>query len=373
MRAVLLAGGKTGDVLLGAGRGPAPLLPLADRPFIEHVCEALIRSGITRVDWVLSSDDGAYRAFLEDGTPWGGTFRHHVAADEARGYETVSALLAERGADETVVFGHADRLVTASTVLPAPADRPPVALFGTAGTGGAWVWNGWAVLSGKPWRPPGATSERQLEASLAATEGCRRVETPAPLRVATAREYLEANWAVLQDLDVNPPVGRTNWPDGVRVSSGATVHPSAVLLAPVSIGAGAEIAAGAVVGPYAVIGTDCVVDRGAAVTRSVVLPRTYIGEGVRLDSTVAAHDRVVLLTSEGEALVRADVAVGSLSDHLPGRMSAAVARWNRHTVAWLARLRDAGRTLRKSVSERLGGADRTGGQPDPRTVPTVTD
>lgn len=146
MRAVVFAGGNTGDVLLGAGSGPAPLLPLTDRLFIEHVCEALIRSGITRVDWVLCSDADAYRAFLEDGTPWGGTFRHHVAADEAQGYETVSALLAERTADETVVLGHADRLVTASTVLPAPADRPPVALFGTAT--GEWVWSGWAVLSG---------------------------------------------------------------------------------------------------------------------------------------------------------------------------------------------------------------------------------
>ena len=364
MRAVVLAGGKTGDVLLGAGCGPAPLLPLTDRPFIEHVCEALIRSGITRVDWVLSSGAEAYKAFLEDGTPWGGEFRHHVAADEARGYEIVSALLAERTADETVVFGHADRLVTASTVLPAPADRPPVALFGTAGSGNEWAWSGWAVLSGKPWQAPATTSERQLEQCLAATEGCRRVETPAPLRVATAREYLEANWAVLQDLDVNPPVTRTSWPDGIRVSSGATVHPTAVLLAPVSIGAGAEIAAGAVVGPYAVVGTDCVVDRGAAVTRSVVLPQTYVGEGVRLDSAVAARDRVVVLTSEGTALVRTDVAVGSLTDHLPGRMTAAVARWNRQTFGWLARLGGVGRPLRKSVSERSGGAAGVGGQTD---------
>jgi NDP-sugar pyrophosphorylase family protein len=191
--------------------------------------------------------------------------------------------------------------------------------------------------------------------------------------VATAREYLEANWAVLQDLDVNPPVVRTTWPDGVRVSSGATVHPTAVLLAPVSIGAGAEIAAGAVVGPYAVVGTDCIIDRGAAVTRSVVLPQTYVGEGVRLDSAVAAQNRVVVLTPEGTAAVRTDVAVGALADHLPGRMAATIVRWNRQTLAWLARLRGAGRGLGKSVSERLSRANRAGEQPDPRAVPTVTD
>jgi carbonic anhydrase/acetyltransferase-like protein (isoleucine patch superfamily) len=157
------------------------------------------------------------------------------------------------------------------------------------------------------------------------------------------------------------------------VSAGASVHPTAVLLAPVSVGPGAEIAAGAVVGPYTVVGSDCVVDRGAAVTRSVVLPRTYVGEGVRLDSAVVAPDRVVVLTANGSALARPDVAVGSLANHLPARVAAAVGRWNRRTTAWLARLRGVGRDVKKSVSERLGSADRAGGQPDTVSVPTVTD
>jgi hypothetical protein len=103
----------------------------------------------------------------------------------------------------------------------------------------------------------------------------------------------------------------------------------------------------------------------------VVLPGTYVGDGVRLDSAVVDQDRILVLTEEGPMLVAAAVAVASLSDHLPGRLIATAGRWQRRTSVWLSRLYEAGRNARKSVSERLGGTNRAGGQPD--AMPAVTD
>ncbi|MEW6753870.1 MAG: hypothetical protein AB1505_23250, partial [Candidatus Latescibacterota bacterium] len=53
MHAVLIA---TGGVPAPGTDGlrPAPLRPLVDRPFIQHVVECLVQEGITELDLVLS-------------------------------------------------------------------------------------------------------------------------------------------------------------------------------------------------------------------------------------------------------------------------------------------------------------------------------
>jgi carbonic anhydrase/acetyltransferase-like protein (isoleucine patch superfamily) len=318
---------------------------------------------------VLLSDHDVFRTFLDSGAAWGCAFRYHEAENPAQGYEIVGMLLENRSLDETVVLGRADRLVAAALDLGGASDRPPVTLFGSFAKepdGSGWDWSGWGILCGAPWRTPPLTDERQLETSLASSRGCVRIESPVPLRLDTANDYMAANRQVLRGFDPTPPPSRREWPDGVRVSPGAWVHPTAQLVAPVSIAAGSEIGARAVVGPHVVVGTDCFVDRESVVTNSVVLPHTYVAECARLDSVLADQNRIVAFTPQGPVLVSGTTAVASMTDHLPARITAAAMTLKRRVASGLSWLRGVERDARKTVSARLNTKPTADPAPDPR-------
>jgi mannose-1-phosphate guanylyltransferase len=83
---------------------------------------------------------------------------------------------------------------------------------------------------------------------------------------STPERYLEGNLALLRDPALVPhPPGPL-----VGVEEGAFLDPTARVVMPVRIAAGAVIEAGATVGPDAVIGAGARVRRGARVERSVV-------------------------------------------------------------------------------------------------------
>ena len=63
-------------------RLPAALLPLVDRPFIQHVVEHLVDCGITEIHVVLSHLPEKVEALLGDGQRWGIRIRYSLAPSE---------------------------------------------------------------------------------------------------------------------------------------------------------------------------------------------------------------------------------------------------------------------------------------------------
>ena len=64
------------------------------------------------------------------------------------------------------------------------------------------------------------------------------------------------------------------------MSPSARVHPQAVIEGPVLLGPGCLVDADAHIGPEVVLERDVVVTRGSSVAHAVVLPNTFIGEGL---------------------------------------------------------------------------------------------
>lgn len=92
-------------------------------------------------------------------------------------------------------------------------------------------------------------------------------ETP-PVTFAehsTPERYLASNWALLDGAPLRYPPGKL---DGIDPT--ARIHPTAVIVPPVRIGAHALVEEGARVGPYAVVGTHATVKAGAEVVRGVI-------------------------------------------------------------------------------------------------------
>src|SRR5262249_27495080 len=124
----------------------------------------------------------------------------HLAREPSRPYRLLRVLDFAAGADEPVLFGHADRLpqfrldeARAAGVLPL--------LFGwrDAEADGR-RWTGWALLAPRALASlPGDPDEAGLEAHLRAAAADERgwCETVRPLSVATFADILEAHHAVL--------------------------------------------------------------------------------------------------------------------------------------------------------------------------------
>ena len=77
--------------------------------------------------------------------------------------------------------------------------------------------------------------------------------------------------------------------EGVRIGEGADLSPEAKIEGPVLIGDNCRVEAGAELQPYTVLGSDVVVKTDAYLERAVVHDHVFIGPGVRLRGTIVGR------------------------------------------------------------------------------------
>lgn len=325
MRAILIAtGGRDGSAPV-LERYPDPLLPLLDRPFLQHVIESLARQGVRKFDFILCHKPEAVEQYFGDGTRWGCEFIYHLVRNPARPYRVVKALA--QGEDDLVLFGHADRLPAFDLNEIVAAARGGILPLFVANADGKKEWTGWALL------PPaslpsirGGWDETTVRCFLQARSAGFTLNGSS-LAVTSGAELLAAQRAVL-DKQFGPLflTGREIEP-GVWLSRNVMLHPSAKLTAPVFVGEDCRIGPGVHLGPHAVVGRGCILDRDCTVARSLVFPENYVGPNLELDDVIVDRNRI--LSSEGMEMTADSVILGSLT---PGR------RGGRQLAAVAARL-----------------------------------
>ncbi len=106
--------------------------------------------------------------------------------------------------------------------------------------------------------------------------------------VGTLEAYVRAHHDVL-DGSVKLDIPGFRLRDDVWLGEGAEVDPTAEIVGSAVIGPGSRVGAGARIGPYAVLGRNCRVRADASVERSVVHENVYLGEGARLRGTVVGR------------------------------------------------------------------------------------
>jgi mannose-1-phosphate guanylyltransferase / phosphomannomutase len=111
--------------------------------------------------------------------------------------------------------------------------------------------------------------------------------------VGTHESYLKAQADVLARR-VQTDIAGFEVSPGVWVAEGAEVDPEAVLTGPLCIGDYAKIEAGAQLREYTVIGSNVVVKEGAFIHRAVVHNNVYIGQGVNLRGCVIGKNTDVM-------------------------------------------------------------------------------
>ncbi len=270
-------------------RNPALLLPLVDRPFLQHVVEFLVDQGITEFDFILSHMPEKIEEFLGDGARWGSRFRFHLARDPLHPYRNLP-LIATPDRGPEFFLAHADRLPLLDPG-PIPDTGGPALYYHRSGD--RLAWSGWGRLQPAALDGIGEMDENRLEEHLKEQPGTRLVEVPEMLRVQAFDSLLESNRALLAKKMPGLSPSGTETDESIWISRNVSLHPSAGLIPPVFIGQNCRIGKGVRLGPGAIVGHDCVLDTRCTVADSVIFPGSYVGEALELDHVLVDKNRLV--------------------------------------------------------------------------------
>lgn len=321
MRAIVIATGEGPGVAPLDERYPTPLLPLIDRPFLQHIVEYLVAQGITRFDFVLSHLPEKIEQFIGDGSRWGIQPTYHLARDPLRPYRLLKALHFDGANGSPLLLAHADRLppVPLKEIRSEPALSTPL-LFTWRNADALGTdtvqWTGWALIESSHLQALRATAdEKDLFDHLQTLTPATR-EVSHPLSVEAIRSILLANRAVLdKQFDGLLLAGREIEP-GIWLSRNVILHPTARIQPPVYIAEDCQIGPGTVLGPHAVVGKGSILDGRSTVTNAIIFPGSYVGEGLELADVLVDKNR--LLNAElGGAMLVEDFILGSLASPRP--------------------------------------------------------
>jgi lipopolysaccharide/colanic/teichoic acid biosynthesis glycosyltransferase len=319
MRAVIIATDHQFESAAFNYRLPSVMLPLVDRPFIQHVIEYLIDRKITDFDLILSHLPEKIEGFLGDGARWGSTFRYHLVRDPRRPYTVLRSIHLED--DEYILLVHADRLAQISAEhLELAAGRGksfPFCYRNAADSANDLTWTGWACM------PTGSLKEMsgdadEKEAATRLIEAARSedsiIEIDPPLSVVSYAELLDSQLKVLTGQFSGLAVSGKEAEEGIWVSRNVSLDPTARLVAPVFIGENCRIARGIHLGPNAVIGGDCVLDSRCIVSNSLIMSGSYVGEALELSDVIVDKNRLVNVRVGAAVSISDAFILGSIQD-----------------------------------------------------------
>lgn len=307
MRVILLATGVNSEVQKFVPEQMAALLPLLDRPFVQHVIERLSAQGAREFDVVLSERPELFEALLGDGTRWGVRITYHLARDPEHPWLALKALRPPDDLAMPVLLADAETLPLAD--FPQPSAAPMLFSQGDGAWTG-WGWLPWSLLAALPGdlaTPAVAQALTAAGAGVKTVPSCLSVRTHAEL-LRSSREFLGNRFPGLlcRGREVEP---------GIWLSRNVQIRPGARIEPPVYIGENSRIGR-AVVGPGVVIGQDCVVDDDSVVQESLVLPSSYIGQGLDLHESLVDRNCMVNCRVGVAVTVSDNFLLGNLS-HQP--------------------------------------------------------
>ena len=333
MKAVVVCPPDVGFPEAARARRSALLLPLIDRPFLQHVVERLVGLGVTSLEVLAAEHADAIEVLVGDGSRWGCPASMHLLRDAERPYERlrVSAAVASEG----LLLVHADRLPALSGAAPAFATSDVPVLV----RDGGGRWSGWA------WLPPGAAAqlpagldEAGLEAHLAALPGADVRPVACVLEATSPSALLAANRAVQDGAFPGLLLTGREVEPGVWLSRNVVLHPRARITPPVYVGENVRVGAGTQLGPHAVVGRDCVLDDRSHLERAVVAPGGYVGEGLDLVDVIVERNLLINAEHAVATTVTDRFILGSLRPARRSGWGAALLMWSLALLLFLVGL-----------------------------------
>ena len=311
MQAVIMAGGEGSRLRPLTSNMPKPMLPVANRPIMEHIIELVRAHGITDITATVQFLSSVIRNYFSDGSDLGVSLSYSTedvplgtAGSVLNAKELLSGTFLVISGDALtdldltkVIEFHRAKGSAATLVLKRMQDPLEFGIVMTDDDGKierflekpTWgqvfsdtINTGIYVLEPEvldlipPDQPYDFSSELfplMLEKGLPLYG---YVTDEYWTDVGNTDAYLQAQADALEK-KVTVGLPGFEFQDGVYVGEDVEIDPTARLIGPVVIGDNSRIGAGAVVGPGAVIGSNAILAPDSRVARGVVLDRAYVG------------------------------------------------------------------------------------------------
>jgi len=315
-----MAGGEGTRLRPLTSNAPKPMLPLANKPMMEHIVELLKRHGFDDIVVTVAFMANHIRSYFGDGSEFGvrmvyateeqplgtaGSVRNAMDELDDRFLVISGDVLTDIDLAKIVTF-HEEHSALATIGLCA-VDNPlefGIVITRDDGTVERFLekptWGqvfsdtintGIFVLEPEIFDFISADGSVDFSSDVFPT----LLEQGKPLYgavadgywedVGTLDAYVRAHRDVL-DAKVEVEIPGFELSDSVWLGEGAEVHPEAKVEGPAVIGFGCSVDAGARIGNYTVLGGNVRVRGDADLERAVVHENAYLGEGVRLRGTV---------------------------------------------------------------------------------------
>jgi NDP-sugar pyrophosphorylase family protein len=305
MIAVILPPGPKSEMCGLDAEQSRSLLPLGDRPVLQHIIESLATQGITSIELITGHAPEKVEGLLGNGDRWGCDFRYHLAAQPDRPYRSLRVI--ERTKTEPWVLIHADRYpcvtfssdeltgprvyceATSAARDEAPGEDEP--RDGLDGWGGTILFPA-GDFGEQLWDKSTQELQTYLEQGLLSGDSTA-IESAEWIDASTPDALLDTQARLLGGKLNGLMISGIERQTGIWVSRNVNIHPTAILTAPLYIGPNCRIHRGVRLGPDVVISSGCIVDSNTVVEQSLAMAGSYIGEGLELNRTIVNHDLLV--------------------------------------------------------------------------------
>lgn len=355
MKAIIMAGGEGTRLRPLTSNRPKPMIPIINKPVIEHAVNLLRKQGITDIVISLFYRPENVQNYFGDGSEWDVSITYSIeesplgtaggvklAAGNAR--DTVVVLSGDGIIDfdiQKILAFHRDKQSPFTIVLARVNEPTEYGIVITKEDGKidkflekpAWseVFSD-TVNTGMYIIEPHILNrfipdDTKYDFSMDLFPILQERDIPLYGYVAdgywcdvgTLGSYRDVHRAVLDGL-VNIEFPGKKIGENIWVGRNVEISPEAVIHGPVVLGNFVRVKPGAEISEFSVIGDSCVIDEGASVRRSIILHNTIVGPKSELRGAVIGKRCVIesgVAIYEG-AVVSDDCEVGSGSEIPPG-------------------------------------------------------
>jgi mannose-1-phosphate guanylyltransferase/phosphomannomutase len=323
VKAVVMAGGEGTRLRPLTSNQPKPMMPMANRPLMEHVVRRLAFHGIDDIVVTVAFLASHIRNYFGDGSELGVSMRYAteetplgtagsvrnaaaelddtfmvISGDVLSDIDLDAVVKAHRssGALATIALRRVENPIDFGIVITNPEgwverflEKPTWGqVFSDTINTGIYVLEP-QILDLIPEHEPVDFSEAVFPAALKRGLAIQGLVVDGYWEdVGTVEAYHRAHRDVLDErVAVDIPGFRLG--DGIWLGEGADVDPAAEITGPVIIGDNCRIEAGASIGEYTVLGSNVVVKHDASLARTVVHDHVYIGPGATLRGCIVGR------------------------------------------------------------------------------------
>ena len=323
MKAVIMAGGEGTRLRPLTSNVPKPMIPLANRPMMEHILDLLKRHGFDEIVVTVAFMANHIRSWFGDGSELGVRMVYATEETPLGTAGSVRNAMDELTEPFLVISGDVLTDIDLSKIVDAHREKQAMATIGLIRVDNPLEFGivitrddgsierflekpGWGQVFSDtintgifvlepgifeyigPDRPVDFSSE-VFPALLADDKPLYGAIGEGYWEdVGTLESYVSAHADIL-DGTVKVRIDGFEREDGLFVGENVVVHPDAVITGPSVIGDNCRIEAGARIGPYTVLGANVRVRADADVKRAVVADNAYLAEQVSLRGAVVGR------------------------------------------------------------------------------------